>query len=107
MLVPHSSEGLTIRPPAPGIRPLYCYPAAELTGTATAARTLFLLPGGLPRRFVVTSEIQDGGLPRRRPRPSASLSRLTMASSICCLSAFNSVSILLTSIFDALRGPTG
>src|SRR5262249_7590827 len=60
--------------------------------------SLFLLPGGRPRRLAVSSEIQAGGRPRRRPRPRASRSRLMIASSICSLSSRNSERILLTSI---------
>ena len=40
-------------------------------GAASPVWTLFLLPGGRPRRLVVTSDIQAGGRPRRRPRPCA------------------------------------
>lgn len=61
---------------------------------------LFLLPGGRPRRFVVISAIQAGGRPRRRPRPRARRSRLTIASSICTRSSFNSARILVTSILQ-------
>src|SRR5205823_5749061 len=78
------------------------YAIAAFLGAAMLACALFLLPGGRPRRLVVTSDIQDGGRPRRRPRPSASLSKLTIAASICSLSAFNSARILLTSISQAL-----
>src|SRR5436190_1801601 len=60
---------------------------------------LFLLPGGRPRRFGVgTSAIHAGGRPRRRPRPRASRSRLTIASSNWSRSDFNSARILSTSI---------
>src|SRR5262249_21291516 len=70
---------------------------------AVALETLFLLPGGRPRRGLpVSSAIQAGGRPRRGPRPRARRSRLSMASSICSLSDFNSARILLTSI-EGLR----
>lgn len=62
---------------------------------------LFLLPGGRPRRRTGASPvvIQSGGLPRRFPRPLASLSKIRIASSIADLSCRNSANILLTSIF--------
>ena len=75
---------------------------AEPPLPALTDMALFLLPGGRPRRLgVVTSAIHDGGRPRRRPRPRANRSRLTMASSICSRSDFNSTRILVTSIFLA------
>jgi hypothetical protein len=73
--------------------------AAFLTGTAAGATAgLFLLPGGLPRRFAVISDIHDGGLPRRFPRPRAKRSRLKIASSICTRSSLSSERIFDTSM---------
>jgi hypothetical protein len=57
---------------------------------------LFLLPGGLPRRF--KADIQAGGLPRRFPRPLAKRSNVTIASSTCSRSCRKSASIFNTSI---------
>src|ERR1035438_5630843 len=74
----------------------YCEEAAVLF--AAGVRTLFLLPGGRPRRLGAISDIQFGGRPGPRPRPRARRSRLTIASSICSRSAFSSARILLTSI---------
>ena len=44
---------------------------------------LFLLPGGLPLRF--TAVIHFGGRPRRLPRPTASLSKVKIASELVTL----------------------
>jgi hypothetical protein len=73
--------------------------ALPLAAAATAGVDLFLLPGGRPRRLTVNSDIQAGGLPRRRTRPRARRSRLRMASSICDRSSLNSVRIFDTSIY--------
>ena len=87
--------------------PPHGYEAMESgVGVAVAAWTLFLLPGGRPRRFGrLTSAIQAGGRPRCLPRPLASRSRLRMASSICSRSALSSARILLTSIFFFSQRP--
>jgi hypothetical protein len=72
--------------------------ALPLAAAATAVLVLFLLPGGRPRRFTVTSDIHAGGLPRRRTRPRASRSRLRIASSSCNRSSFNSIRIFYYTI---------
>ena len=48
--------------------------------------------------------IQAGGLPRRFPRPLASLSKVMIASSICSRSWRSSASILATSIISPPKG---
>jgi hypothetical protein len=60
---------------------------------------LFLLPGGLPRRF--TAVIHSGGRPRRLPRPAASRCKTRIASSSWSRSARNSASIFPMSIVKA------
>jgi hypothetical protein len=57
---------------------------------------LFLLPGGLPRRF--TCDIHAGGRPRRVPRPLAIRSSTSIACPTASRSAFNSANIFVTSI---------
>jgi hypothetical protein len=57
---------------------------------------LFLLPGGLPRRF--NADIQAGGRPRRFPRPLAKRSKVMIASSTCSRSCRSSASIFKTSM---------
>jgi hypothetical protein len=57
---------------------------------------LFLLPGGLQRRF--TAVIHLGGRPRRLPRPAKRRSRVTIASTTWSRCARSSKSILLMSI---------
>src|SRR5207244_7697508 len=82
---------------SPEIRnPTSCYSAAAL-----ALEFLFLLPGGRPR-FLGGSANQAGGLPRRRPRPRASRSRLKIASSSCIRSWRSSARILVTSMVALL-----
>ena len=61
---------------------------------------MFLLPGGRPR-FRVISAIQEGGRPRRRPRPRASLSSVRIACSTCSRSSLNSARIFVTSIMPS------
>lgn len=76
-------------------------PAIGLLPASDVLEVLFLLPGGRPRRLVVATfiaAIQAGGLPRLRPRPRASRSRLRIASSICSRSWRNSANIFDTSI---------
>jgi hypothetical protein len=66
---------------------------------------LFLLPGGLPRRF--TSVIQAGGRPRRLPRPAARRSSVMIACSRFSRSARSSASILVMSILAGYRDCDG
>src|SRR5207244_846434 len=88
-----------LRPPASFlISSETCYATAAPLAATAAGAVLFLLPGGRPRRFVVNSDIHDGGRPRRRPRPRANRSRLKIASSIWARSSLNSIRIFETSI---------
>ena len=89
---------------AQGANRYYKPAAAERVG---GGATLFLLPGGLPRRFEVVSAIQFGGRPGPRTRARAKRSRLPIASSICSRSAFNSARILSTSTKIALPADSG
>jgi len=66
-----------------------------------ASLLLFLLPGGLPRRF--TTVIQAGGRPRRLSRPAARRCNVRIASSSWSRSVRSSASILLMSILVGYR----
>jgi len=68
-----------------------------------SATSLFLPPGGRPRRRFVTASsfslaIQADGRPRRLVPPAARRSSARMASSICARSRRSSASILVISI---------
>ena len=82
----------------------YYEAAAERVG---GGATLFLLPGGLPRRFGVAAAIQLGGRPGPRTRTRARRSRLPIASSICSRSALSSARIFPTSTTIALPADFG
>ena len=59
---------------------------------------LFLLPGGRPRRLLLSCDSHTGGRPRRFAPPKARRSRLAIASSNCARSVRISSKILLISI---------